>query len=80
MYYRLTETKAPEGYSILKDSVFEGLISKAEDLTFTVVNNPIFKLPPTGGNANFYIPVSITAAGIFLCVSILIIKKQVKKG
>ena len=80
LYYRLTETKAPEGYSILKDSVFEGLIGKTEDLTFTVVNNPIFKLPPTGGNANFYIPVSIIAAGIFLCVSILMIKKQVKKG
>ena len=49
-YYRLTETAAPNGYQLLTDVAFEGLIEPDEDrmLELRVVNCPVFTLPATG--------------------------------
>lgn len=64
LYYRLTETKAPDGYQLLSAPVFTGILSSDQDLTlgFTVTNVPVFKLPETGSNTLF-----LTIPGIALC-------------
>ena len=48
--YRVTETKAPEGYQLLAEPVHEGSIQKDGEyfVQLTVVNAPVFQLPMTG--------------------------------
>ena len=48
--YRVTETKAPEGYQLLTDPVHEGSIQVGNEyfVQLTVVNAPVFELPMTG--------------------------------
>lgn len=48
--YRLTETKAPEGYQLLTESVHEGSIQVGNEyfVQLTVVNAPVFEMPMTG--------------------------------
>ena len=48
--YRLTETKAPEGYQLLTEPVHEGSIQVGNEyfVQLTVVNAPVFELPMTG--------------------------------
>lgn len=48
--YRLTETKAPEGYQLLTAPVHEGSIQVGNEyfVQLTVVNAPVFELPMTG--------------------------------
>ena len=67
LHYRLTETRAPDGYQLLSAPVFTGTLSADEDLTigFTVTNIPVFKLPETGSNSMF---LSISAM-VLCCVA-----------
>lgn len=48
--YRVTETKAPEGYQLLTEPAYEGSIRKDNECSvqLTVVNAPVFELPMTG--------------------------------
>lgn len=48
--YRVTETKAPKGYQLLTELVYEGSIQKDDGnfIRLTVVNAPVFELPMTG--------------------------------
>lgn len=48
--YRLTEVKAPKGYQLLTEPVYEGGIQKDDGnfIRLTVVNAPVFELPMTG--------------------------------
>ena len=48
--YRLTETKAPEGYQLLTEPIHEGRIQVGNEyfVQLTVVNAPVFELPMTG--------------------------------
>lgn len=48
--YRVTETKAPEGYQLLTEPVHEGGIQVGNEyfVQLTVVNAPLFELPMTG--------------------------------
>lgn len=48
--YRLTEVKAPKGYQLLTEPVYEGSIQKDDGnfIRLTVVNAPVFELPMTG--------------------------------
>ncbi len=65
--YRLTEIKAPEGLSLLKDPVFKGTLpfeaptGPEYDISFTVTNNRITTLPQTG-SSGLLLPVTIGAA------------------
>ena len=64
LYYRVTEVSAPEGYSLLEDTAFEGQLPN-EDLTvsFTVVNARTFTLPETGAGSGMILRiVSLLAA------------------
>ena len=55
--YRLTETKAPEGYSLMADSIYEGTLpvecedGMLYDISATVRDGIITDLPMTGGHA-----------------------------
>ncbi len=76
-YYRLTETKAPDGYQLLKEAVFEGKIPEEKDLKleFTVVNVRTFQLPETGSKSLTLTILSLTlAAG--LCAVLLFEAKR----
>lgn len=48
--YRLTEVKAPKGYQLLTEPVYEGGTRKDDGnfIRLTVVNAPVFELPMTG--------------------------------
>ena len=62
--YRLTEVETKDGYSLLTGPVFEGELKDPEetDLSFTVVNHPVFTLPRTGGGG-------FAAAGVAACLA-----------
>ena len=61
LQYRLTETKAPDGFQLLTDAVFVGTLSLEDDLQheLTVVNVPVFVLPATGAKSMVMLPLSI---------------------
>ena len=47
--YRITETKAPAGYTLLTEPLFTGTLdSNNRDITITACNNAGFVLPFTG--------------------------------
>lgn len=66
LQYRITETKAPDGYQLLSDYAYTGGLSIDNDLTvtLTVVNAPIYMLPMTGSYSLILAPfaVSLSAA------------------
>lgn len=66
LYYRVTELEAPEGYLLLTDYAYEGILTKEEATAeLTVVNSPGFGLPTTGSvGAKLH-----AAFGAFLLVS-----------
>lgn len=51
--YRLTETKAPNGFNKLSSAAFEGTVTDMEDYTVSirVTNSRIFTLPDTGSTS-----------------------------
>ena len=70
--YRVTETKAPPGHSLLAGVVYEGKLSKDNpNLSFTACDCAIPMLPFTGSTPNFipFIP-------LMLCMSFLYIIKR----
>lgn len=52
--YRVTETKAPNGYQLLTKPVHEGSIQVGKEyfVQLTVVNAPVFELPMTGSTGS----------------------------
>ena len=57
-YYRLAETRAPDGYNLLSGYAFQGRLPEDNDLAveLTVTNDPGFVLPMTGSSALLYMP------------------------
>lgn len=75
--YRVTETKAPEGYTRLKGTAFDDTITgKDLDITIRVINNRGFLLPKTGSSSARI--VSLVGA-IFLMTSLAVIASNVSK-
>lgn len=69
--YRVTETKAPAGYTLLTEPLFTGALDSGNrDITITACNNAGFALPFTGGNG-FIAPIMFAAlalmASIYFC-------------
>ncbi len=69
--YRVTETKAPAGYTLLTEPLFTGMLdSSNRDLTITACNSADFMLPFTGGTG-FTIHILFAAlalmAGVYFC-------------
>ena len=72
--YRVTETKAPTGYTLLTEPLFTGTLdSSNRDVTITACNNAGFALPFTGGTGfTTYILFATLAlmAGVCFCKKI----------
>ena len=72
--YRVTETKAPAGYTLLTEPLFTGTLdSNNRDITITACNNAGFILPFTGSNS-FIAP--IVFAALMLCMGVYFFKKS----
>ena len=78
LQYRLTETKAPEGYHLLGEPAYEGGITPDETLTveLTVVNAPVFELPMTGSTGSTVATVLQIAGALVLLTALLYIVKK----
>ena len=76
LYYRITEVEAPEGYQLLKDSVWEGVLNDTLDLSFRVVNAPTFMLPATGMNGFWNLPAILTALTGAFFITIYYFRKK----
>ena len=77
--YRVTETKAPKGYQLLTEPVYEGSIRKGDgnSIRLTVVNAPVFELPMTGSTGYTAMTAIQVGTGVVL---LLILIRLVKKG
>lgn len=76
-YYRITETKAPDGYSLMKDPIFQGEII-IDTLTLIVNDSHTITLPQTGGNGTFLVSLA-TVISIICSLWLLIKAKKDKK-
>jgi len=70
LQYRLTETKAKNGYQLLQSSAYEGGLDVENELVvfLKVVNAEVFTMPETGGNTLIVQPWIVLA---LLCISTL---------
>ena len=72
--YRITETKAPAGYTLLTEPLFTGTLdSNNRDITITACNNAGFALPLTGGTGfttYFLFAALALMAGVYFCKKI----------
>ena len=67
--YRLTETKAPNGYQLLTKPAFEGKIQVEDEyfVQLTVVNASVYELPMTGASGGLLLKISqIICAALLL--------------
>ena len=72
--YRITETKAPTGYTLLTESLFTGTLdSNDRDITITACNNAGFVLPFTGGTG---FTTYFLFAALMLCMGVYFCKKS----
>ena len=69
--YRITEVKAPAGYTLLTEPLFTGTLdSSNRDITITACNNAGFVLPFTGGTGfttYFLFAALAFMAGVYFC-------------
>ena len=64
LHYRITEVKAPNGFQLLGDYAYEGMLTaNGEVITLNVVNAPVFTLPHTGSRSMIEM-----SAGLGLCL------------
>ena len=71
--YRITEVKAPAGYTLLTEPLFTGVLdSSSRDITITACNNAGFILPFTGGTG---FTTYILLAALMLCMGVYFCKK-----
>lgn len=72
--YRITEAKAPVGYTLLPEPVEVGtLTADAADITITLCNNAGFELPFTGGTG---FTTYFLLAALMLCMGVYFCKKS----
>ena len=77
--YRLTETKAPEGYQLLTEPVHEGSIQVGNEyfVQLTVVNAPVFELPMTGSTG--YTAMTAIQVGTGVALLLILIRMAKKR-
>lgn len=80
--YRITETKAPAGYTLLTEPLFTGTLdSNNRDITITACNNAGFALPFTGGTGfttYFLFAALALMAGVYFCKKSDFMKEKTK--
>ena len=82
IYYRLTETAAPEGYTLLPEPVFEGELPQngSRDITVTAVNSSQFILPFTGSMGFTTVTFGLLLAEFALCTVVFLFRKKKLEG
>ena len=80
--YRVTETKAPAGYTLLTEPLFTGTLdSSNRDITITACNNAGVVLPFTGGTgftAYFLFAALMPCMGVYFCKKSDFMKEKTK--
>lgn len=78
--YRVTETATKNGYNLLPDCAFDGSLSEDEEIevSFTVVNQPEFKMPATGGGGFIGTAIAVALAGIAAGAMLFVMIKRRK--
>ena len=78
--YRVTETKAPKGYQLLTEPVYEGSIRKDDGnfIQLTVVNAPVFELPMTGSTGYTAMTAIQVGTGVVLLFILIWLAKKRK--
>ena len=78
--YRLTEVKAPKGYQLLTEPVYEGSIRKDDGnfIQLTVVNAPVFELPMTGSTGYTAMTAIQVGTGVVLLFILIWLAKKRK--
>lgn len=76
LFYRLTETKAPDGYRLLEKAAYEGKLPQ-EDLSLgvRVTNTRIFTMPDTGASTGMVLRV-LNLIAAFGCLSLLMYHRK----
>ena len=77
-YYRLTETAAPEGYSLLAKPAFEGELPQdgSRDITVTAVNSSQYMLPFTGNIGFTTVTFGLLLTELALCAVVFLFRKK----
>ena len=77
--YRVTEIKAPKGYQLLTEPVYEGGIRKDDGnfIRLTVVNAPMFELPMTGSTG--YTAMTAIQVGTGVALLLILIRMAKKR-
>lgn len=78
--YRVTEVKAPKGYQLLTEHVYEGSIRKDDGnfIRLTVVNAPVFELPMTGSTGYTAMTAIQVGTGVALLLILIRLAKKRK--
>ena len=78
--YSVTETKAPKGYQLLTELVYEGGIRKDDGnfIRLTVVNAPVFELPMTGSTGYTAMTAIQVGTGVALLLILIRLSKKRK--
>ena len=78
IYYRLTETAAPEGYTLLPEPVFESQLPQngSRNITVTAINTPTFTLPFTGSMGFTTVTLGLLLAEFALCAALFLRRKK----
>ena len=78
LHYRLTETKAKEGYQLLGDYAYVGSLCADKDFTVSlrVVNAKVFTLPETGSNALALMPIGLMLCAAVCMGALFLLKKK----
>ena len=75
LQYRITETKAPEGYTLLKEAAFAGTLP-TDTLELRVVNGEAFALPKTGSTDLTVLPFAVISCFSICAGAILYLRKR----
>lgn len=78
--YRVTEVKAPKGYQLLTEPVYEGSIQEDDGnfIRLTVVNAPVFELPMTGSTGYTAMTAIQVGTGVALLFILIRLAKKRK--
>lgn len=80
--YRITEVKAPAGYTLMTEPLFVGTLDSTNpDVTITACNSAGFVLPFTGGvgfTTYFLLAALMLCMGVYFCKKTNLMKEKTK--
>ncbi len=77
LYYRITETKAPNGFTLLTEPAFEGKLPESDPMvTLKVVNSHQFEMPQTGSASMFRMPIALLLCTLVCAGALFRLRKK----